>query len=91
MMEAHEFTQRQRAVGEQVLERVASDPTFRRQLLDEPEKAMEAIGLTEELRQLEEATLAAPSEDAEVAGHHHMYLSRTRYCTYWSLKWPCGY
>jgi hypothetical protein len=65
-----ESRQLNRSLMEKVLDRAASDPTWKQQLLDEPEVAMRTanfpeVQLLEEMRQ----RAAASREEGEVRGH----------------------
>jgi hypothetical protein len=64
-----------RALFEKMLDKAASDPAWKQQLLDDPEAAMAAIGQSE-----------APPEVGEVAGQFHW---RTKWIRryYWDHGW----
>jgi hypothetical protein len=86
-----EFEQRQRAVNEKILDRVSTDAAFKDLILSDPDRAMDELGVKEEIQEFQRIVEHGEARDPEVVAHHHLYYTRTRYCTYWSAWWKCGY
>jgi hypothetical protein len=81
-----EFRQLNRSLMEKVLDKAASDPQWKQQLLDDPDAAMRAAGFPEtqridEVRQ----SAAAAQEEAEVSGQALGPL--TLACCYYRNTW----
>jgi hypothetical protein len=69
-----ETRQLQRGLMEKVLDRAASDPQFKQQILDDPEAAMRTFPESQQIMQMEGArqqaqTRAAGSQEGDVQGH----------------------
>jgi hypothetical protein len=63
-----EFRQLNRNLMEKILDRAASDPTWKQRLLDDPEAAMKEASFPEAER-LREIQASAQAEETEVVGH----------------------
>ena len=75
-----EIKKKERDVLERILDRAASDDKFKNQLLDNPEKALQDLGVSQELEALDN-----PGQMAEVAGqarYHTKYVYRCRRYSY---------
>ena len=82
-----------RSLTEKVLDRAASDPTWKQQLLDNPDAAMREANFPE-VQQLEEIRLSAEAslEEAEVLGQgcpvnytwYYTQINCCRYFTAWA-------
>jgi hypothetical protein len=85
-----------RSLTEKVLDRAASDPAWKQQLLDDPEAAFRAANFPE-LERVEEMRQSAETlREAEVVGHvgtdPYQYTSRQQgfCCPFYTLK-PTNY
>ena len=58
-----EVKKKERAVLERILDKAASDPDFKQQMLDNPEQALQELGVAQELEALDN-----PGQMAEVSG-----------------------
>ena len=81
-----------RSLTEKVLDRAASDPTWKQQLLDNPDAAMREANFPE-VQQLEEIRLSteASLEEAEVHGqvctlNYTMYYTYSNCCRFWTIE-----
>ena len=75
-----EIKKRERAVLERILDRAASDEQFKNQLLDNPEQALQDLGVSQELEALDN-----PGQMSDVAGqgrYHTKYVYRCRRYSY---------
>jgi hypothetical protein len=91
-----------RSLTEKVLDRAASDPQWKQQLLDDPEAAMRMANFPE-TQQLQQMQQSAQSRGAEVTGQHQHHddddgpwggswggswgCSWTWYCMWWTWNW----
>lgn len=66
-----EYSQLQRGLMERTLDRAASDPEWKRRLLEDPQAAMMESGFPEAQRLEEANRYLRPVEEAEVQGHLH--------------------
>ncbi len=66
-----ELQQLQRSLNEKVLDRAASDPQWKQQLLDDPQAAMREANFPELKRvdEMRKSTWSSQEEGAEVRGH----------------------
>jgi hypothetical protein len=78
---------RQKAVNEQVINRVASDPAFKDSLLKDPEEAFRELGLADEVEAIESEF---EKEGSEVEAHSHACKTMFQGCTYWSSRYYCS-
>jgi hypothetical protein len=62
-MDESKREERRRALAKKVLDRIASDPQFREQLLDSPHQAMDTAGYAHEIRELQDS-------EGEVSGYY---------------------
>jgi hypothetical protein len=68
-----QLQQLNRSLTEKVLDKAASDPTWKQQLLDDPEAAMRAANFPE-LQQVQQIQQSArPEQGAEVRGQSHRH------------------
>ena len=82
-----EIDRLEREAMEKVLDKVAEDPAFRQQLLENPEQALQGIGVGD---QLDQTAHDAPSESrGEVAGQSSWYSYWTRWGWHWYGHWGC--
>jgi hypothetical protein len=85
---AEEYLQQQDSLWEKILERAASDPTWKRHLLDEPDAALREAGFPE-LERVEE--MRAVAGEGEVRGQDHggyHYTGPAGWDTY-PRRWCC--
>jgi hypothetical protein len=79
-----EFRQLNRSLMEKVLDKAASDPQWKQQLLDDPEAAFRASGFPETQRIEEMRQSAATSqEEAEVSGQAARPYTYSYACCDW--------
>ncbi|MFN2545219.1 MAG: hypothetical protein ABR600_11725 [Actinomycetota bacterium] len=84
-----ELQQKERAAWEKVLDKTASDANFRQRFLDDPQAALEELGVSEDID-------AHMSETAEVAGQSAYYSyyygpHRHYYRHYNTYRWQWHY
>jgi hypothetical protein len=79
-----EYRQLYRNLTEKVLDKAASDPQWKQQLLDEPQMALQAAGFPEIQRLDEVRQSAAPQEEEEVAGQASTLYSACCRCYYYT-------
>jgi hypothetical protein len=72
MAEQAPLEQRERALAEEILERIASDTGFRHRLLEDPQGAMTAAGFVEQIESLRSDWLATE----EVTGYAAVVLDK---------------
>ena len=83
-----------RSLTEKVLDKAASDPQWKQQLIDDPEAAMRAANFPE-AQQLEQMRASAgAAQEGEVTGQH-LFWEPGRVpvweCHFWTTKWEVRY
>jgi hypothetical protein len=88
MLTPEEFRQLNRSLMEKVLDRAASDPAWKQQLLDDPAAALRAAGFPETQR-IEETrqSVLALQEEADVAGQAAAVPTYHWRCCGWYTYW----
>lgn len=76
-MKARSMTHQQRRVADQILDRIAADPAFHQQLLDNTAQALQSAGFTQTLDAAEVTGYAAPDDICKGT------------CGYRSCGWTC--
>jgi len=80
-----EFDERQKELNRKILEKVAEDADFRGHLLEDPEAALEKVGLGAEAKALDNVDSA--ESDADVEGHWRWRTKRFwRYGILWHWR-----
>ena len=79
-----EYRRLNRSLTEKVLDRAASDPQWKQQLLDDPEAAMRAANFpeTQQLEQME-----GGAGEPEIRGHYRYPGEPPYCCTYMCVWW----
>ena len=72
--------QKEKEVLGKILDRAAEDPEFRTKMLDDPDRALNDIGVAEEVDALDRASISGLSEVAGQGGYASKY-------SYRCLKW----
>ena len=62
-----DWGQREKALNDKIIDRIASDPQFAQQLKSNPEQALQSAGLAQEAEQL----AAAMPEEGETGGYNY--------------------
>ena len=75
-----------RSLTEKVLDRAASDPQWKQQLLDDPEAAMRTANFPEAQRLEEMRQRAAATQEGEVRGQQR-FFSCPWQCLYYTMYW----
>jgi hypothetical protein len=101
-MTQQEYADRERALNDQIIDRIAKDPSFAEALKSDPMAALEKAGLRAEVEALQ--TEVNPPEqftppsapprpaDEEVTAQRwvvHCWFTAKRTCNFWSAVHPC--
>jgi len=70
-----------RAVAKKILDRVASDPKFRKQLLDDPNHALAAAGFEKELQAIQWPATGAAVDCTTTCGYRSCTLTCVTTCS----------
>jgi hypothetical protein len=84
---SEEIRQLNRSLTEKVLDRAASDPRWKQQLLDDPEAAMQTADFPETQQLLEAQASAEAPEEYEVRGQAPWQPRCQWYCLNWTSRW----
>ena len=87
-MNPDDLVERQQSINAHILDRVTSDPNFKQQLLDNPEQALQGLGVASEIEQIQGAI--ETGQNAEVVGHSHSCGPIYQGCGYYSTRWYCS-
>jgi hypothetical protein len=75
--------QKEREVLEKILDRAGSDPDFKQKLLDNPDSALQDLGVADEVEALDTATFSGLAEVAGQASWNTKYSYR---CLSWRTR-----